>query len=157
MRWLPEYGVGIIAFGNRTYTGWGTPIDSAFIALAETGALTPRMPVPAPALVDARAKVTRLVLNWDDKLAQSIAADNLFLDLSIDRRAAQIAALKSGGDLHAGSGFDYVERAPRAWVRPVAREPAGLDHLAPTEPPTVSSSKWVGTNDECPCRRCSAS
>ena len=23
MRWLPEYGVGIIAFGNRTYTGWG--------------------------------------------------------------------------------------------------------------------------------------
>ena len=27
MRWLPEYGVGIIAFGNRTYTGWGGPID----------------------------------------------------------------------------------------------------------------------------------
>ena len=23
MRWLPEYGVGIVAFGNRTYTGWG--------------------------------------------------------------------------------------------------------------------------------------
>ena len=23
MRWLPEYGVGLIAFGNRTYTGWG--------------------------------------------------------------------------------------------------------------------------------------
>ena len=23
MRWLPEYGVGLIALGNRTYTGWG--------------------------------------------------------------------------------------------------------------------------------------
>ena len=22
MRWLPDYGVGIIAFGNLTYTGW---------------------------------------------------------------------------------------------------------------------------------------
>ena len=23
MRWLPDYGVGIVAFGNLTYTGWG--------------------------------------------------------------------------------------------------------------------------------------
>ena len=23
MRWLPSYGVGVIAFGNVTYTGWG--------------------------------------------------------------------------------------------------------------------------------------
>src|SRR6185369_3743899 len=28
-RWLPEYGVGMIAFGNRTYTGWGGTFDQA--------------------------------------------------------------------------------------------------------------------------------
>src|SRR6478672_3966400 len=26
MRWLPEYGVGVLAFGNLTYTGWGGTI-----------------------------------------------------------------------------------------------------------------------------------
>ena len=30
MTWLPDYGVGIVAFGNLTYTGWsGTRDDRA--------------------------------------------------------------------------------------------------------------------------------
>jgi len=33
MRWLPEYGVGIIAFGNLTYTGWTPAAMNAFDAL----------------------------------------------------------------------------------------------------------------------------
>src|SRR5215211_1489188 len=36
MRWLPEYGVGIIAFGNRTYTGWGGPSSDALSLLMKT-------------------------------------------------------------------------------------------------------------------------
>jgi CubicO group peptidase (beta-lactamase class C family) len=140
MRWLPEYGVGIIAFGNRTYTGWGGPIDAAFTALMETGALQPRMPEPAPALVAARAEVTKLVLNWDDALAKSLAADNLFLDLSIDRRAAEIEVLKAKvGTCTAGSGFGYVENALRGeWILPCERGNLLVSiTLAPTEPPVV--------------------
>jgi hypothetical protein len=140
MRWLPEYGVGIIAFGNRTYTGWGPPIDAAFAALLETGALQPRMPVPAPALVDARAKVTQLVMKWDDALAKSLAAENLFLDRSIDRRAADIAALRTKvGACTAGSGFAFVENALRGqWVLPCERGNLQVSiTLAPTEPPKV--------------------
>jgi len=140
MRWLPEYGVGIIAFGNRTYTGWGPPIDAAVAALAATGALQPRMPEPAPALVDARAQVTHLVLNWDDALAQSLAAENLFLDRSLDRRAKEIAALRSKvGSCTAGSGFGYVENALRGrWVLPCERGNLLVSiTLAPTEPPKV--------------------
>jgi len=30
MRWLPSYGVGLIAFGNVTYTGWGGVATEAF-------------------------------------------------------------------------------------------------------------------------------
>ena len=66
MRWLPEYGVGIIAFGNLTYTGWGSAVDAALDALARTGGLQPRMPEPAPALVAARDAVSQLVIDWDD-------------------------------------------------------------------------------------------
>jgi CubicO group peptidase (beta-lactamase class C family) len=162
MRWLPEYGVGIIAFGNRTYTGWGGPIDAAFTALMETGALQPRMPEPAPALVAARAQVTRLVLNWDDALAKSLAADNLFLDRSIDRRAAEIAALKARvGTCTAGSGFGYVENALRGqWVLPCERGNLLVSiTLAPTEPPQVQFLEVTSVSGATVARpaRCSAS
>ncbi len=140
MRWLPEYGVGIIAFGNRTYSGWSQPIDSAMAALAKTGGLQFRMPVPAPALIAARAQVTQLVLNWDDKLARSLAAENLFLDRSIVRRAADVAALRSkAGSCSAGSGFAFVENALRGqWILPCERGNLLVSiTLAPTTPTQV--------------------
>ena len=48
MQWLPDYGVGIVAFGNVTYTGWGGVVNSAFDALAKTGGLQPRVQQPSP-------------------------------------------------------------------------------------------------------------
>jgi CubicO group peptidase (beta-lactamase class C family) len=140
MRWLPEYGVGIIAFGNRTYTGWGPPIDAAMAALAQTGGLQPRMPEPAPALITARAQVSQLVIKWDDELARSIAAENLFLDRSIDRRAAEIAAHRNRvGVCSVGTGFAYVENALRGrWILPCERGNLLVSiTLAPIVPPMV--------------------
>jgi CubicO group peptidase (beta-lactamase class C family) len=118
MRWLPEYGVGIIAFGNRTYTGWGTPFDQALEVLARTGALEPKPREPSLDLVKMRESVTRLVTAWNDDLAKSIAADNLFLDRSIDRRANEVAALREKvGVCATGSGFGHVENALRGqWM-----------------------------------------
>ena len=50
MRWLPEYGVGIIAFGNRTYTGWGGADDRARSPCWRRPARSSRaMPQPSPA------------------------------------------------------------------------------------------------------------
>ena len=123
MKWLPEYGVGIIAFGNKTYSGFGQAVDAAFAELVKTGGLEPRVPEPSPALVQARAQVTQLVLHWDDQLAKSIASPNLFLDQSIDRRAAAIAALRTTvGACTAGTGFAYVENAMRGrWILPCER------------------------------------
>ena len=140
MRWLPEYGVGIIAFGNRTYTGWGPPFAAALTELNETGALRAREAIPAKALVNAREQVTKLILDWDDDLAQSIAAQNLFLDRSIDRRRADIAALRTqSGRCKAASGFAYVENALRGqWILPCERGDLLVSvTLAPTMPPSV--------------------
>ena len=140
MRWLPEYGVGIIAFGNRTYTGWGAPFDNALRLLAATGALQPRVATPSPDLVGARDAVTRLVLAWQPALADSIAAVNLFLDQSADRRrAAIVALLDKVGPCRAGSGFAFVENALRGgWVLPCDRGQLRVDiTLAPTIPARV--------------------
>lgn len=140
MRWLPEHGVGIIAFGNLTYTGWGRVAGSAFDALSKTGALQPRVPQPSPALVSARDEVSRLVVQWDDAAADRLAADNLFVDQSKPRRRAELDALRvKHGACTPPSAFDSVENALRGqWTMSCERGKLQVSiTLAPTMPPRV--------------------
>src|SRR5580765_6950032 len=94
MTWLPDYGVGLVAFGNLTYTGWTGAATNALEALVKDAGLKPRQPAPSPALIETRDKVSRLVAKWDDTLADSLAAENLFLDQARDRRRAEIERLR---------------------------------------------------------------
>ena len=140
MQWLPEYGVGIIAFGNVTYTGWGGVVNQAFEALASTGGLEPRMPQPSPALVEMRDAVSRLVMNWDDKRADDVAAMNLYRDRDKERRRKEIDGLRAKvGTCTAPAGFDYVENALRGqWTLKCERGDLRVYiTLAPTIPPRV--------------------
>lgn len=140
MRWLPDYGVGIIAFGNLTYTGWGSPSTDALAALARTGGLQPRVVQPSRDLVEARDAVSRLIDRWDDAAADRVAAENLFLDRSRDRRRAEIDALKAEvGSCRPPDRFDTVENALRGdWTLNCDRGKLQVAiTLAPTSPPTV--------------------
>jgi CubicO group peptidase (beta-lactamase class C family) len=142
MRWLPDYGVGLVVLGNRTYADWNPAADRAFTLLAETGALRPRVPSPSPTLVSLREAVSQLVVRWDDRLADSIAAPNLFLDRSRERRRAEIARLVAQvGPCRAMGGFAAVDGAlSGAWVLPCERGALRVAiSLAPTVPATVQS------------------
>lgn len=140
MRWLPEHGVGIVALGNLTYTGWGGVIEEALATLAATGALQPREPQPAPVLLARREQVTRLVTAWADPLADSLAAMNLYLDESRPRRRAALEALRQkAGDGCRNEGPFVVENALRGRWRMRCRD-GDLRvsiTLAPTEPAGV--------------------
>jgi CubicO group peptidase (beta-lactamase class C family) len=140
MRWLPDYGVGLIAFGSLTYTGWGGMFNEAIALLMKTGGLEPRAVTPSPALVAARDAVSQLIMRWDDQLAARIAAGNLFLDRSQDRRRKEIEDLRAKvGACTAPQAFDTVENALRGdWT--MACERGNLQvaiTLAPTQPPAV--------------------
>ncbi len=140
MRWLPEYGVGIVALGNLTYTGWTGAIDLAFEILVHRGGLSPREPQPSPVLLAMQQRVSRLVERWQQPLADSIAAMNLFRDEPAPRRAAAIAALRdaAGGNC-ATAGPILAENALRGvWNVQCAsgRLRVGIT-LAPTEPARV--------------------
>jgi CubicO group peptidase (beta-lactamase class C family) len=141
MQWLPEYGVGIIAFGNLTYTGWARVTADALARLDKTGGLQPRVVQPSPSLVDAQRSVTHLIARWDDRLAASLAAENLFLDLSAERRKAQLEALreKYGACSPEAGPFDVVENALRGqWIVGCERGKLRASiTLAPTMPPKV--------------------
>ncbi len=140
MRWLPEYGVGIVALGNLTYTGWGAVIEEAFATLARSGALQPRQPQPAPVLLQRKEQVTRLVSNWSEPLADSLAAMNLYLDEPKPRRKAAIEALRlKTGNGCRPEGALIAENALRGRWRMRCRD-GDLKvsiTLAPTEPAGV--------------------
>jgi hypothetical protein len=140
MTWLPDYGVGVIAFGNLTYTSWGRVATNALDLLTTTGGLKPRPPTPSPALVAARNNVSHLVAAWDDALADHIAAENLFLDQSKARRKAEIDRLRATvGACAPGGDFDLVENALRGqWTMNCERGKLEVAiTLAPTMPPAV--------------------
>lgn len=140
MTWLPDYGIGIVAFGNLTYTGWGRVATSAFDALVTTGGLRPREAKPSPALTGARDAVSNLIVKWDDGAADRIAAGNLYLDRSKARRKAEIDTLRAQvGACTAPGGFDAVENALRGqWTMSCERGKLQVAiTLAPTMPPTV--------------------
>jgi CubicO group peptidase (beta-lactamase class C family) len=139
MRWLPEYGVGIIAMGNVTYASWGGLFTDTLAALSRTGALRPRVVQPSPALLSAQKDVTQLIMKWDAALATQLAADNLFLDETADRRQARLREFKAKhGDCQPASSID-AENALRGRWR-MTCERGWLDvgiTLAPTMPPRV--------------------
>ena len=139
MRWLPEYGVGLVAMGSLTYTSWGPRFDAAVDALARTGALRRREPQPSAALTAMRADVTRLIQQWDDALATRIAANNLYLDVSKDRRRDALEALRAKHGACRADGPFVVENALRGeWVMPCERGALRVAvTLAPVVPPTV--------------------
>jgi hypothetical protein len=142
MRWLPDYGVGIIALGNVTYTGWGNVASEAIDRLAATGGLRPRAVQPSLALLAARDAVSRLIVGWDDALADRIAAVNLFLDRSKERRRKDVEDLVAKvGACAAPDSFDVVENALRGeWTMSCARGRLQVAvTLAPTMPPAVQS------------------
>ena len=141
MRWLPEYGVGLIALGNLTYTSWGTPLDAAFEVLAKSGGLVPRTVRPSPVLTAMRDQVTRLVTTgWNTALGDSIAAMNLYKDESAPRRAAHIQRLvtAAGGACRA-DGPMWAENALRGeWKVACATGALRVRiTLAPTTPARV--------------------
>ena len=140
MRWLPDYGVGVIAFGNVTYTDWNATVAAVIDRLDKTGALEPRKVQPSPALVAARDDVSKLIVQWDDALADRIAAQNLYLDRSKDRRHSEIEGLRAKtGACTTPTKFDYVENALRGqWTMSCERGALQVSiTLAPTMPPTV--------------------
>lgn len=161
MRWLPEHGVGIVALGNLTYTSWGGVAENALAALATTGALVPRVPQPAPVLIERRAQVSRLIVGWNEALADSVAAMNLFLDESKPRRQAALATLvaDAGGSCHSEGDLVALNALRGSWrMRCGAGDLRVTITLAPTEPAgvqflQVSAMKRDDTLDAFPvCR-----
>ena len=138
---LPERGVGIFAFTNRSYSGSSAPVWDAAIALSRSGFLQ-RRPVAVSAELAAayRAAATMYQQGAVDSVAGQLAMNFL-----MDRDAAgwrrdllrlkeAVGACDSSSDLSASSALAgaFVWRCEHGRV-------AGSVLLTPTNPPRIQS------------------
>jgi len=85
----PEYGVGIMAFGNLTYTG---PLPSTAIEKLLFGTVqlpTRQLPVSDILLV-RQEQVLKMLQTWDTDMEKEIVAENLYMDESRERRMTHV-------------------------------------------------------------------
>ena len=90
---LPESGIGVFAFGNRTYA----PMSRITLAIAETvhALQPPRAPAaPSPWLKRAVEAVVSAYAAGRIEVAEAVFAENLLLDMPAHLRNVELAALK---------------------------------------------------------------
>jgi CubicO group peptidase (beta-lactamase class C family) len=141
MRWLPDYGVGLIGMGNLTYGGFGGLFNDTINVLHKTGALQPRVVKPSPALLKAQAEISELIIKWDDALANRITADNFFLDTPAEVRKTRWGSLaKDHGACKLATSIDPENALRGGWRMMCDR--GWLDvfiTLAPTTQPKIQA------------------
>jgi CubicO group peptidase (beta-lactamase class C family) len=80
---MPDHGLGIAVFSNRTYAGWG---GINFQVLDTLVALTGLQPyhVTSPILEQRRKELVQLLPEWKDAHTSKIFAENFFTDNPVD-------------------------------------------------------------------------
>jgi hypothetical protein len=158
MRWAPDYDIGIIVLANVTYARVHQACTDALEHLILASQLPPRTLHPSRALEAARAGVLRLLVAWDDALADDLFADNFFLDRERARWQQKLEQLRQehgqldpDGGLIAESGlrgrWRMVGERGWCWV---------WISLAPTTPPLIQDMGIQATLPPSPAMRTAA-
>lgn len=85
----PEYGLGIMAFGNLTYTG-PYPLQKIKKVLFEDVGLEKRQLPISEILAKRQEQVATMIQHWDPALEADILAENFYMDKSREHRMTQI-------------------------------------------------------------------
>ena len=92
---IPDAGVGVFAFSNRTYAGPSAPVWDAATALMQSGYIGGRAFPVSPLLADGYAAAKAIWTNGSVAGQQPKLAMNFLMDRSIDNWAKQLAEVKA--------------------------------------------------------------
>lgn len=105
-QFYPEWGIGLIAFANRTYAPARTINNEAMQMLRESVDLEKRSSAPSSVLQQRKEAVVELVQHWNEEADEGFIAENFYLDQSrklrkadADQLWAEAGAIKSVGDI----------------------------------------------------------
>ena len=95
---MPDYGIGVVVFGNLTYARAGAINAQVLDTLLTISGVEARK-LPASAILEQRKKeLLKVIGSWDTAKASGIFADNFFLDYFPEKlkKAADEAFAKTG-------------------------------------------------------------
>lgn len=103
---LPEYGLGIVAFANVTYADVSKINLNVLNKLLVDAKLQPRKLLPSNLLQESQSKLVSVLPEWDN-VKDDIFADNFFLDRSLESRQRESRDLfeKAGKIISIGEVF----------------------------------------------------
>ena len=95
---LPEYGIGVVAFANQTYTFPSAPNYAALDTLLTLAGLRPRAVAASAILAQRKAELVALLPDFNTPATNPMFAENFFLDqdLTTRRTAAQALLAQAG-------------------------------------------------------------
>jgi CubicO group peptidase (beta-lactamase class C family) len=97
-RIMPDYGIGVVAFANRTYAPFGMVNLRVLDTIIKVAGLQPRQLPPSKILEQRKDELVKLLPGWDKAEQSGIFAENFFPDYPID------TLKKHAGDLYAKAG-----------------------------------------------------
>ena len=141
---LPEHGVGIFAFANRTYAGPSPPVWAAALTLHRAGLLAPRSVPVSEALARAYHGAGLMWAEGSLEPGRGLLAMNFLMDRSAENWTAEFEQLRAqtGPCNHDGPLVATGALSGRfTWTCERARLEGQL-LLAPTDPPTIQALRF---------------
>ena len=96
-RIMPDYGIGVVAFANRTYAPMGSVNLRALDTLIKIAGLQPRQILPSKILEQRKNELLKILPDWDKAEQSGIFAENFFPDYPIDSLKKQARDLYAKG------------------------------------------------------------
>jgi hypothetical protein len=97
-RIMPDYGIGVVAFANRTYAPMGTVNLRVLDTLIKIAGLQPRQLPPSRILEQRKNDLVKILPDWNNAQQSGIFAENFFPDYPMD------TLKKYARDLYAKAG-----------------------------------------------------
>jgi CubicO group peptidase (beta-lactamase class C family) len=104
-RIMPDYGIGVVAFGNLTYAPMGGINLRVLDTLIKMADLQPRQIIPSKILEQRKNELLKVLPDWNKAEQSGIFAENFFPDYPIDslkkeakdlyNKAGKIIAIKA--------------------------------------------------------------
>lgn len=138
---LPDEGVGVFAFANRTYGAPARPVFFAALEMDKAGLLNGRSISVSPALAEAYSGVAAIYASGTLEPGRKLLAMNFLMDRSSENWAKELAILRQkAGACRTDSPLTVTGALSGRFMWKCERaEVNGNLLLAPTNPPTIQS------------------
>jgi CubicO group peptidase (beta-lactamase class C family) len=136
---MPDYGIGVVSLGNRTYSPMSVVNLIALDTLVKGAGLKPRQLPPSRILEQRKNELIQVLPDWNNAVSVGIFAENFFPDYPLDSLRKEAKTLFSkAGSIKSVSAVNPMNQLRGTFI--MEGENANLEiffTLSPENPPLI--------------------